>query len=166
MLFCRRYSSEQQDRPQGLSVCGVNAPRAPRLRSTPTATRGDAASCSRAGARAALTWLGCARLSAAPAAAARCTPALGWPPAARLSETCAGTSSAATPPAPGGRGAYISAESKCKVGSPWSSYSPCHRHLTWKAQGEKGNLVSRAAGCREGKDRPRRWPTGATVCGG
>ena len=38
---------------------------------------------------------------------------------------CAGISFDEILPAPGGRGAYISAESKCKVGSPWSSYSPC-----------------------------------------
>lgn len=61
----------------------------------------------------------------------------------------AGTSFVETLPAPGGRGACISAESKCKVGSPWSSCSPCRRRLTWKVWGE-GETDYKGASCKKG----------------
>lgn len=72
-----------------------------------------------------LTWSEHTWLSAVLGSVAQRAPALCWPPAARLSGACAGISSDEILPAPGGRGACISAESKCKVWSPWNS---CHLH--------------------------------------
>lgn len=74
--------------------------------------------------------------SGVPGSVARHALALCWPPAARLSGACAGTSSDEILPAPGGRGACISAESKCKVWSPWNSCHPHCHHRTWGRQKE------------------------------
>lgn len=79
-----------------------------------------------------LTWYEHRSLSGALVSVAQHAPALCWPPAARLSGVCAGISSDGILPAPGGRGACISAESKCKVWSPWNScHLHCH-HWTWR----------------------------------
>lgn len=73
-------------------------------------------------------------LCGVPGSVARHALALCWPPAARLSGACAGISSDEILPAPGGRGACISAESKCKVWSPWNSCHPHCHHRTWRQE--------------------------------
>lgn len=86
-----------------------------------------------------LTWSEYMKLFEALVSAAQHTPALCWLPAAMLSGMYVGISSDEILPAPGGRGACISAENKCKVGTRGNSCRWLHRHLACEIVGKRNN---------------------------